>query len=346
MLVAARTARPAAPQRCCAQHMAKRKIESLTGLFDYGGSDEEDEGAESDDEQLDRAGTGVVLLHGYGDEGEGSDMEDANGENGGDSEGGAVAAAGAALGLPGSTPERGITDGGATPRRAAADAAEDEEAAAGEGPNGQQERQEESYEQRVQRLLLQLPPEIAEPPPTECDPAKQSRVAKLIETQQRTGKTIIAEVRKNRDYRNPDFLAKLVEHFDVDESGTAFGKDIFDPHGLPKADYYEALAKEFSEWDKQRQEERARTKTIPFAKGGVVPGSSLGGGIRPNSLLPGRPAAAAAAAAANAGRALAQAKAQQLAAALATKAGTATVTGPTTAGAAGSGKSRWDTTKR
>lgn len=55
---------------------------------------------------------------------------------------------------------------------------------------------------------------------------------------QRSGKLYTEELRRIRAYRNPDFLQKMVEFFGIQDQGTCFPKDIFDPSSLPKSDFY------------------------------------------------------------------------------------------------------------
>ena len=48
-------------------------------------------------------------------------------------------------------------------------------------------------------------------------------------------------MRFDRRYRNPNFLQKIVEHFKIEEYGTKFPADVFDPNALHAEDYYDAL---------------------------------------------------------------------------------------------------------
>ena len=43
-------------------------------------------------------------------------------------------------------------------------------------------------------------------------------------------------LRSHKGYRNPDLLTKLVEHWGVDQYGSAFDQAVFDPKGLPEED--------------------------------------------------------------------------------------------------------------
>ena len=46
------------------------------------------------------------------------------------------------------------------------------------------------------------------------------------------GRLISNNLKAERGYRNPSFLQKMVEHHEIDQYGSAFPKDVFDPHGL------------------------------------------------------------------------------------------------------------------
>lgn len=58
---------------------------------------------------------------------------------------------------------------------------------------------------------------------------------------QRAGKSFNAEVRNRKDYRNPDFLQHAVRYQEIDQIGSCFRKDVFDPYGYDKSDYYDEI---------------------------------------------------------------------------------------------------------
>ena len=76
------------------------------------------------------------------------------------------------------------------------------------------------------RRLARLPPELRDLTPGECDPAVQARVANWLLLQRTRGKFINDEIRKSRGYRNPEFFAKMVEHLEIDQYGTAFAPEV------------------------------------------------------------------------------------------------------------------------
>lgn len=68
----------------------------------------------------------------------------------------------------------------------------------------------------------------------------QRRINKFLELK-RSGKSFNAGLRNKKDYRNPDFLLHAVRYQDIDQIGSCFNKDVFDPHGFDKSDYYDEI---------------------------------------------------------------------------------------------------------
>ncbi|KAK9817759.1 hypothetical protein WJX72_001720 [[Myrmecia] bisecta] len=56
-----------------------------------------------------------------------------------------------------------------------------------------------------------LPASIREPPPGPCDPKLQEKVRRYLAIQREQGRYLSAELKANREYRNPDFLQKMVK---------------------------------------------------------------------------------------------------------------------------------------
>lgn len=64
---------------------------------------------------------------------------------------------------------------------------------------------------------------------------------KFLTLRKTTGRSYNAEVRNRKEYRNPDFLLHAVTYQDIDQIGTCFSKDVFDPHGYDKSDFYDEI---------------------------------------------------------------------------------------------------------
>lgn len=72
----------------------------------------------------------------------------------------------------------------------------------------------------------------------------QDKVRRFL-NYKRAGKSFNAEVRNRKDYRNPDFLLHAVRYQGIDQVGSCFSKDVFDPHGYDPSDYYDGIGKSF-----------------------------------------------------------------------------------------------------
>ncbi|KAF3971215.1 hypothetical protein CMV_005176 [Castanea mollissima] len=56
------------------------------------------------------------------------------------------------------------------------------------------------------------------------------------------GKSFKTELRHRKDYGNPDFLVHTMTYQDIDQIGSCFSKDVFDPHRYDKSDSYFEIA--------------------------------------------------------------------------------------------------------
>ncbi|KAM3700542.1 hypothetical protein ACJW31_05G106500 [Castanea mollissima] len=107
-----------------------------------------------------------------------------------------------------------------------------------------------------------LPP----PPKAKCSEELQRKINKFLDYK-KGGKSFNAEVRHRKDYRNPDFLVHAVTYQDIDQIGSCFSKDVFDPHGYDKSDYCIEI-----EADMRREElEKKKNPKVDFVSGGTQP---------------------------------------------------------------------------
>ncbi|KAF9587720.1 hypothetical protein IFM89_004697 [Coptis chinensis] len=112
-----------------------------------------------------------------------------------------------------------------------------------------------------------LPP----PPKTMCSEELQEKINKFLALKSR-GKSFNAEVRNRKDYRNPDFLLHAVRYQEIDQIGSCFSKDVFDPHGYDKSDYYEAIDADIRRELERKEQERKRSQRLDFVVGAIHPG--------------------------------------------------------------------------
>ncbi|CAN1283622.1 SAP30-binding protein [Linum perenne] len=112
-----------------------------------------------------------------------------------------------------------------------------------------------------------LPP----PPKDKCPSELQNRISKFISLK-KVGRSFNAEVRNRKDYRNPDFLLHAVRYQDIDQIGTCFSKDVFDPHGYDKSDFYDEIEADLRRDRERREQELKRSPKVEFVAGGTQPG--------------------------------------------------------------------------
>ncbi|KAL5575214.1 hypothetical protein UlMin_016913 [Ulmus minor] len=112
-----------------------------------------------------------------------------------------------------------------------------------------------------------LPP----PPKDKCSEELQGKIYKFLELK-KAGKSFNAEVRNRKDYRNPDFLLDAVRYQDIDQVGSCFSKDVFDPHGYDKSDYYDEIEIDMRKDMDRKEQERKKNQKLEFVAGGMQPG--------------------------------------------------------------------------
>ncbi|XP_030611322.1 SAP30-binding protein isoform X2 [Archocentrus centrarchus] len=113
------------------------------------------------------------------------------------------------------------------------------------------------------------PDEIKIPaePPGRCSSQLQEKIHKLYERKLHGDFDTNSHIQKKKEFRNPSIYEKLIQFCGIDELGTNYPKDMFDPHGWSEDSYYEALAKaQKVEMDKLEKAKKERTK-IEFVTG-------------------------------------------------------------------------------
>ena len=72
-----------------------------------------------------------------------------------------------------------------------------------------------------------------------CDEKTQRKISKFIQYAKSSGKTFNSNLISKKDFGNPHLLSKVVKHLGIDEMGSNFPKDKFDPKGYPEEAFYE-----------------------------------------------------------------------------------------------------------
>ncbi|XP_064225712.1 SAP30-binding protein isoform X4 [Aotus nancymaae] len=123
-----------------------------------------------------------------------------------------------------------------------------------------------SFSERVRNMSpdeIKIPPE----PPGRCSNHLQDKIQKLYERKIKEGMDMNYIIQRKKEFRNPSIYEKLIQFCAIDELGTNYPKDMFDPHGWSEDSYYEALAKaQKVEMDKLEKAKKERTK-IEFVTG-------------------------------------------------------------------------------
>ncbi|XP_030636395.1 SAP30-binding protein [Chanos chanos] len=110
---------------------------------------------------------------------------------------------------------------------------------------------------------IRIPPE----PPGRCSSHLQEKILRLYERKLHGDFDTNSHIQKKKEFRNPSIYEKLIQYCGIDELGTNYPKDMFDPHGWSEDSYYEALAKaQKVEMDKLEKAKKERTK-IEFVTG-------------------------------------------------------------------------------
>ncbi|KAK9150585.1 hypothetical protein Syun_008894 [Stephania yunnanensis] len=115
-----------------------------------------------------------------------------------------------------------------------------------------------------------LPP----PPKVRCSEELQDKINKFLAFQ-RAGKSYNAEVRNRKDYRNPDFLQHAVTYQEIDQIGSCFSKDVFDPRGYDKSDYYDEIEADLKREMERREQEKKKSGKVEFVSGGSQSGMAM-----------------------------------------------------------------------
>lgn len=114
-----------------------------------------------------------------------------------------------------------------------------------------------------------LPP----PPKAKCSDELQEKIIKFISLKKKTGRSFNSEVRNRKEYRNPDFLLHAVTYQDIDQIGSCFNKDVFDPHGYDKSDYYDEIEADLKREMERKEQEKKKSQKVEFLSGGTQSGT-------------------------------------------------------------------------
>uniref|UniRef100_A0A182QYE4 SAP30-binding protein n=1 Tax=Anopheles farauti TaxID=69004 RepID=A0A182QYE4_9DIPT len=115
--------------------------------------------------------------------------------------------------------------------------------------------------EKVDRAKLygfSLPPE----PKGKCSQELQDKIAALYERMKNSNMDTNRIIQERKEFRNPSIYEKLIHFCDINELGTNYQPEIFDPFQWGKESYYEELAKaQKIEMEKVEKARKEATKT-------------------------------------------------------------------------------------
>lgn len=102
-----------------------------------------------------------------------------------------------------------------------------------------------------------IPPE----PPGQCPAELQEKITKLFRKMESGGLDMNKVIQQRKDFRNPSIYEKLIQFCSINELGTNYPPDRFDPFKWGKDSSYEELAKvQKAEMDKLEKARKEKTK--------------------------------------------------------------------------------------
>lgn len=117
------------------------------------------------------------------------------------------------------------------------------------------------------RTLMNLGPNDVVPLPPEprgrCAPALQEKITRLYQRKLRDCCDMNASIQMRKDFRNPSIYEKLVAYCGIDELGTNYPPEAYDPHMWGPESYYEELSRQ----QKEEMDKRKKKAKVDFLTG-------------------------------------------------------------------------------
>ncbi|EOA38165.1 hypothetical protein CARUB_v10009643mg [Capsella rubella] len=255
--------------------MAPKKSEGIALLSVYSDEDDEDmedaEEEEEEEEQRNQEESGKRIEEDQVEEA--NYMDEERGRGGEDSR------------TPGLLDGGGASSAHATPR-----SLDNDESPRGDWSNrmigeSDGDRADDASGESSDTLLDQfLPP----PPREKCSEELQRKIDKFLSLK-KMGKSFNAEVRNRKEYRNPDFLLHAVSYQDIDQTGSCFSKDVFDPNGYDPSDFCDAIEVDMRHERERKEQESKKNQKLDFVSAGAQP-VAVFVAQKPNIPIPGIPA--------------------------------------------------------
>ncbi|KAG2234731.1 hypothetical protein INT48_004169 [Thamnidium elegans] len=105
---------------------------------------------------------------------------------------------------------------------------------------------------------------IPDEPTTPCDPERAERIAHFLSLRA-SGHRLNDHLQHNKAFRNPRIYARLVEFTDVEELGSNFDKQDFDPTGFPSELYIDGILETQKKLAEEKQQNSAMAQAMATA---------------------------------------------------------------------------------
>ena len=109
---------------------------------------------------------------------------------------------------------------------------------------------------------VRLPPE----PEGRCSRSLQDKIARMLEKKNLGKLSLNEHVQRKKDFRNPSIYEKLVNYCSIDEYGTNYPRNLFNPSSWGVESYYDALAKAQKEAHEKKEKEKHQKGQVEFIK--------------------------------------------------------------------------------
>lgn len=103
-------------------------------------------------------------------------------------------------------------------------------------------------------------------PEGRCSRALQEKIERMLEKKHRGKLSLNEHVQRKKDFRNPSIYEKLVHYCKIDEYGTNYPRNLFNPSSWGPESYYDVLAKAQKEAHDKKEKEKQKRGHVEFIK--------------------------------------------------------------------------------
>lgn len=110
---------------------------------------------------------------------------------------------------------------------------------------------------------VDIPPE----PKGKCSMRVQDKIEKMYQQVLHSGKDMNAAIQRRKEFRNPSIYDKLIEYCSIDEKGTNYPPELFNPMIWGEDSTYEVLAQiQHAEMEKRTKKDKATVERVQGTK--------------------------------------------------------------------------------